>query len=241
MKANTLGGGQQFSLSGICPYPDCARPSVFTVLTSVNVGVVGVAQRTVAVMQCQGCRSYLLAVVEHPQNQAGNYVYKEHYPIGAPNQDVAIEIPNHIQEDFKEALRCFFVNAYNATAEMCRRAIESACLDLRAPHNKVLEKMIDWLEEERIITPYLKDAAHKVRLGGNRGAHPPATLPATPATAIAAAVEAYATQPIEKIEKEHAEAIVEFTREFFHHVYVGPKLLGKYDFSKPKPPAPTNP
>jgi len=36
--------------------------------------------------------------------------------------------------------------------------------------------------------------------------------------------------PVEKIEKEHAEAIIAFTREFFHHVYVGPKLLGKYDF-----------
>ena len=150
--------------------------------------------------------------------------------MGAPDQKVDDEVPQHIKEDFQEALRCIFVEAYNATAEMCRRALEAACLDLGAPEDKVLEKMIDWLEANRKITPYLKDAAHKVRLGGNRGAHP---TPQTLAIAAAAAPEVNA--PVEKIEKEHAEAIIAFTREFFHHVYVGPKLLGKYDFSKPKP------
>jgi hypothetical protein len=113
---------------------------------------------------------------------------------------------------------------------MCRRALEASCLDLGAPKNKVLEKMIDWLEDKRIITPYLKDAAHNIRLGGNRGAHPPEDGPTAADTA--SPVE---DGPVEKIEKEHAEAIIGFTREFFHHVYVGPKLLGKYDFSKPKP------
>jgi len=55
---------------------------------------------------------------------------------------------------------------------MCRRALEASCLDLGAPKDNVLEKMIDSLEANRKITPYLKEAAHKVRLGGNRGAHP---------------------------------------------------------------------
>lgn len=31
-----------------------------------------------------------------------------------------------------------------------------------------------------------------------------------------------ATSLVEKIEKEHAQAIVEFNRKFFHHVYVSP-------------------
>jgi hypothetical protein len=104
--------------------------------------------------------------------------------------------------------------------------------------------MIDWLESQRKITPYLKEAAHKVRLGGNRGAHPPATPVAQAQTTLIAPtaplppVAAVAPSPVERIEKEHAEAMVEFTREFFHHVYVGPKLVGKYDFSKPKATTP---
>jgi hypothetical protein len=181
-------------------------------------------------MQCQGCQHYILAIVDVPQHQSTGHVYREHYPIGAPDQAVADEIPDHIKADFKEALRCIFVDAYNATAEMCRRALEASCLDLGAPKNKVLEKMIDWLEENRIITPYLKNAAHNVRLGGNRGAHPSEDGPPAPASDPSSEEDG----PLEKIEKEHAEAIVGFTREFFHHVYVGPKLVGKYNFSKPK-------
>lgn len=251
MEASSLNNGQ-FSLRGICPYPDCARPSVFIQLAATSAGItMGTNRpRLAAIMQCQGCQHYILAIVDHMNGQSVGHRYLEHYPIGAPNQAIATEIPVHIAEDFKEALRCMFVNAYNATAEMCRRAMEATCLDLGAPPNKVLEKMIDWLEAQRIITPYLKEAAHKVRLGGNRGAHPPATpvapvaTPAASTIALATPVPAIVTvtvSPVERIEKEHAEAIVEFTREFFHHVYVGPKLLGKYDFSKPKTTPPSTP
>jgi hypothetical protein len=244
MEAVVLSTGN-FTLRGTCPYPDCKRSSVFIVRNATSLGVNPSrpgTQRTVSALECQGCGGFILGITEQPSN-GGNHTYKEHYPIGSPDETVADEVPDHIKEDFKEALRCLWIRAYNATAEMCRRAMEATCLDLGAPSDKVLEKMIDWLEANRIITPYLKDAAHKVRLGGNRAAHPPAT-PITPTAAPPAPLSAPATplpptasvttSPVERIEKEHAEAIVEFTREFFHHVYVGPKLVGKYDFTRPK-------
>jgi hypothetical protein len=93
--------------------------------------------------------------------------------------------------------------------------------------------MIDWLAEQRVITPFLQKVAHKIRLGGNRGAHP-----SEPASAQSATnpeqEEPILNGPILTIEKDHADAIVQFTREFFHHVYVVPAQLDKYDFSKPK-------
>jgi hypothetical protein len=229
---------RRFTMSGVCPHPACNRPSVFMPVTNVYVDV----SMWVAGMQCQGCFKYLLACVRQLQGTDGRpYIrYETHYPVGSPNDTVAPEIPEHIQPDFKEALRCLWVDAYNATAEMCRRALEASCLDLKAPPNKVLEKMIDWLADNRKITPDLQAAAHKVRLGGNRGAHPsPAAektdevIPAAEPNQIAAAEDAY-EGPIEKIEKEHAEAIVAFTQHFFQYVYVIPKRLDKYDFSKPK-------
>ena len=168
---------------------------------------------------------FILGIVEHFDSSYG-YEYLVHYPIGTPDDSAAEEIPPLIREDFREALRCLFIKAYNATGEMCRRALEASCLDLGAPKKDVLEDMIDWLEEKRIITPGLKAVAHKIRLGGNRCAHPtPPQGNAQPAHPIA---------PIEKIEQEHAEAIVDFTRHFFQYVYVTPKQLDKYDFSKPK-------
>jgi hypothetical protein len=185
-------------------------------------------------MRCQGCLKYIVGIALHVTNQ-DHYQYEAHYPIGTPDDDVAKEIPNHIQPDFREALRCFSVTAYNATGEMCRRAIEASCLDLGAPKKEVLEDMIDWLEEKRIITPGLKDVAQKVRLGGNRCAHP---APPTQDNATATRKANEVVGPIEKIEKEHAEAIVDFTRHFFQYVYVTPTQLNKYDFSKPKAPKP---
>ena len=83
--------------------------------------------------------------------------------------------------------------------------------------------MIDWLEANRIITPHLNEVAHKIRLGGNRGAHP-----WKEGQAVAKPI------PVIVIEKEHAQAIVDYTRYFLEHVYVIPKRLPAYDFSKPK-------
>jgi len=223
MQVSTSNAQQNMvTLRGGCPH--CKRDSVFLLVTNLGHGAGGMR---LGGMQCQGCLAYILGIFA----QLGNaFAYQLHYPIGKPDEAVADEIPAHIKPDYKEALRCLWVDAYNATAEMCRRALEASCIDLGAPSDKVLEKMIDWLETNRKITPYLKEAAHKIRLGGNRGAHPHPDGPeAVPVVAAAGAAEI-----VEKIGKEHAEAIVEFTREFFHHVYVGPKLVGKYDFPRQK-------
>ena len=182
-------------------------------------------------MQCQACMDYILAVLS-PNAQNATFKYVQHYPLGKPNDSVADEIPEGIKADFKEALRCRFVDAYNATAEMCRRALEVSCIDLGASPRDVLDDMIDELEAKRIITPFLKQVAHKIRLGGNRGAHPSSPPPTTATTTTTA--QPAAPEPIRIIGKEHADAIILFTHEFFHHVYVVPKQLDKYDFSRPK-------
>jgi hypothetical protein len=236
MRAVTLDGKEGFSLIGECPH--CRHDSVFVQVTDVYSQWIGQFQagtqvRLVVALRCQGCLRFVLGMATRIGAQAIRY--EEHYPIGSPDDAVAEEIPDHIKPDFQEALRCLWIDAYNATAEMCRRAIEATCLDLGAPKKDVLEDMIDWLAEERIITPGLQKSAHKIRLGGNRGAHPPVGGPSVP---NAPPVEP--NGPVEKIEKDHALAIVEFTRHFFQHVYVIPKQLDKYDFSKPKIPKATN-
>ena len=208
----------KFSLRGECPH--CSHDAVFSSVAANYVESRGGNKYLyVSVLRCQGCLEFILGFVQHYLGTS-NYAYQSHYPISTPNDSVAEEIPDHIKPDFREAIRCLSVKAYNATGEMCRRAIEASCLDLGAPKKQVLEDMIDWLEEKRIITPGLKDVAHKVRLGGNRCAHP--TSPQTDTAAIVT------------IGPEHAAAIVDFTKHFFQYVYVTPKQLDKYDFSKPK-------
>ena len=213
----------QVTLRGQCPH--CRQASAFLLVTSLGATPNG---HRVGGLQCQACMDCILGIfAQDPYS----FKYVKHLPFGLPNDKVAEEIPEHIREDFKEALRCLHVDAYNATAEMCRRAVEASCIDLGVPLKiKVLGDMIDHLEVERKITPHMRDVAHKIRLGGNRGAHPPETGPKPPEQ------ETPPDAPVEKIGKDHAEAIVDYTRQFLHHVYVVPKQLDKYDFSKPKVP-----
>jgi hypothetical protein len=216
MEAVSLDTNRLFSLRGVCPH--CSHKSVFTMATGVGTEVLAEnppIYRLVSGMQCQGCRKYILGVVTHRPNTS-DYTHEAHYPLGTPDDSVADDIPDEIKPDFKEALRCRWVDAYNATVEMCRRALESSCLQLGVDTSKLgtLEKMIDWVHGQGKITTPLKDMAHKIRLGGDRGAHPSERI----------------------MQKEDADAVIEFTREYFDHVYVMPARMANFDFSRPKPP-----
>lgn len=203
---------RQFSLNGECPH--CRRAAVFMIVAGPHAEGVGAHQwRLCAAMQCQGCLKYILGIV---LQQSGPWNYIEHYPLGKPDDRVAEEIPPNIAADFREALRCRWVDAYNATVEMCRRAVEASCIEQKADAGLKLDKKIEWLLSQGIITKPLKEMADKIRLGGNRGAHPPDD-PNNPGIVMNA---------------EYADAVVEFTKDYFHHVYVMTKRLAKFDFSK---------
>jgi Domain of unknown function (DUF4145) len=200
---------RKFNLRGVCPH--CTRESAFLLVTSVFAEITSDGgELWIAGMQCQGCLEYILAIIRFNQ-YTGSFNYVEHYPLGKPDDNVATEIPDTIKPDFKEALRCRFVNAYNATVEMCRRALEASCIQQGASSDLVLAKMIDWVHAQGKITTPLKDMAHKIKLGGNRGAHPSSKI----------------------LTKEDADAVIEFTWEYFHHVYVMPALMARHDFDKP--------
>ena len=213
MTVNMLGqfGQNNFSMSGTCPH--CTKPTVF-------IKVAGPHEQTSpvnslwAVMQCQGCTNYILGATRK-DNASQRYYYLAHYPLGKPNDDAPPEIPDNIRADFREALRCRFIEAHNATVEMCRRAVQASCIDLKAPADKRLFEQIDLLAAEGKITTPLKEMAHRVRLGGNLGAHPPEDPDDATVIVIGAT---------------YADAVIEFTRDFFQHVYVMPERLKKFTF-----------
>ena len=207
---------QFFNLRGECPH--CRHASVFLALGSPWQEEIAKIPpnriplyRVAIITQCQGCRSFVLGIAKKRHDEP-TFEYETHYPLGKPNDTIAEEIPAEIAGDFKEALRCRWVDAYNATVEMCRRALEASCIEQGAASDLVLSKMIDWVHSQGKITTPLKDMAHKIKLGGNLGAHP------SDRTLL----------------KKDADAVIEFTREYFHHVYVMPAKLAKHDFDKPK-------
>jgi hypothetical protein len=208
-----------FVLRGECPH--CQAKSAFpTVQNPYEDRSNDPNMMLIAIARCMACNEYILAKL----NSSGRgWRYDDHYPLGKPDDSVDDNIPENIRKDFSEALRCRWIDAHNATAEMCRRAVESSCINLGAPYSKVLQEMIEWLYLKGKITEGLKDVAHKIRLGGDRAAHPPED-PTQP--------QKY--EPVTVIDEEHAGAIVNFTGHFLDHVYVIPKQLPSYDFSKPK-------
>lgn len=89
---------------------------------------------------------------------------------------------------------------------MCRRAIQASCLDQNANKKSKLIAQIDELAAKGVITEPLRQFAHEVRLEGNDGAHPDA-------------------DGLENVTEKDADDIIEFSREYLHHVYVMPAKL----------------
>lgn len=168
----------------------------------------------------------------HGGGGGGPFALEAVYPLGRPKDDVNTSVPSTIAIDFSEALRCQWIDAYKACVVMCRRAVQSSALGLGAPKRKKLDQQIDFLFEKGKITEALKDFAHEVRLTGNIGAHPDKNSGQQQQEEQTA--EAEDDDNLEDVTPKDAEDIVEFTREYLHHVYVMPaKLLAR----KSSPPA----
>lgn len=74
----------------------------------------------------------------------------------------------------------------------------------------MLSKMIDWVHVQGKITKQLCEMAHKIKLGRNLAAH----------ASDHALTEA------------DADAVLEFTDEYFHHIYTMPAKMAKFDLDK---------
>jgi len=134
-----------------------------------------------------------------------------YYPTKVPNPTYPANMPTDVSQDAKDAHKCFAISAWRASAAMSRRAIQGACIDKGAPDKKLVEQ-IDWLEEQRLITPQMKDIAHKIRLGGNAGAHPD-------------------KDGLKDVTEDDSRRLLEFLEDFVKYVYEIPGRLGTMDAS----------
>lgn len=219
----------KFSLSGKCPH--CQQGTVFTQVTSVFQDHLADWDYRLAVgMQCQGCLECVLAIALKTAvpNKKTKLSYLAHYPLGNPDDSVAEEVAAAnpvIASDFAESLRCVWVKSYKAAVAMCRRSVEATCKHLGAT-GYTLEKKIDSLAEQGKITEPLKEMAHAVRISGNRGLHGKKTTDA-PRNNLELPLD-----DLDLFGEDEAKAMIAFTKELFHHVFVMPALLEKY---RPKP------
>lgn len=78
--------------------------------------------------------------------------------------------PAHIAEAASEAYKVHSLEAYRATAILCRAVIEAICKDHKA-EGRDLFKKIDNLYDQGLIRLFVKETAHLLRAIGNDMAH----------------------------------------------------------------------
>jgi Domain of unknown function (DUF4145) len=197
----------QVGASGECPHCSPTISYFRPVASHAESMPNNSGHRIVSAAQCESCKGYLLIIGEKTAG-GSQYHLAAAFPLGKPNDTVAQEVQQEASDvaaDFKEALRCHWVKAYRASVVMCRRAIQSSALALKADGGRLVDQIDDLFKIGK-ITESLKDFAHEVRLTGNDGAHPD-------------------KDGLSDVKEDDSAAIIEFTREYLHHVYVMPAKL----------------
>jgi hypothetical protein len=152
-------------------------------------------------IQCPNpmCRGLVLAGTTQPDQQ-GNYRVMGLLPM-ATVQEPDETIPAAIRADLFEARLCASADAYKATAVLCRRALQGACVEQGATPKKNLHDQIDEVIASNKVHGSLRDSADAIRLIGNSGAH-------------------VGDDGLEAVSADEADDILAFTEEFMQLTYV---------------------
>lgn len=144
---------------------------------------------------CQG-----VVMAASPYSDTSDYPPIGVIPHSPVHQPDAL-IPEAVRADLFEARLCASVGATKATATMCRRALQGACLDQGANPKKRLVDQIDEVIAANKVHASLKEWADAIRLMGNSGAHP-------------------GDDGLEEVTAEEAEDILAFAEQFMELTYV---------------------
>lgn len=193
----------QIGARGQCPH--CPATTYFRPVTPVyKEALPEGGYRVVTAAQCEACKGFVLVIgIQTGHNHPVSLQVV--FPLGKPNDVVDERVQPTVAEDFKEALRCHWIKAYKACVVMCRRSVQVSVLELGAKPGRLVDQIDDLFTKGK-ITESLKDFAHEVRLTGNDGAHPD-------------------KDGLVDVSEGDASDIIEFTREYLHHVYVMPAKL----------------
>jgi hypothetical protein len=119
--------------------------------------------------ECPLCKNCVLIHVY--EFESGKIHRHEIFPYPLPSTTDE-RIPEKIRKDLDEAKICLSVGAYRACAAMCRRAIQTACIDKGVDKNTKLDEQINELAKKGEITEHIKNWAHSIRWVGNDAVHP---------------------------------------------------------------------
>lgn len=152
-----------FAVRAVCPDPvDRAMHSIFGTCSACNRPVALVVRSPMG---------------RDPSQHPGDILSSDHYRLyGAYPAPAAIEIPDNLPGEvaraFEQAEKARRVGIWDAAAAMYRKAMELGLKDLSPGIDAwKIEKRIDKMHAEGLITAEIRDWAHELRLDGNDSVH----------------------------------------------------------------------
>lgn len=121
-------------------------------------------------------------------------------------RDIDESIPEEVRDDFKEACMCYANGCYNASAVMCRRAIETVTI-IEDADARTLHAGIEELADKGLDTSLI-ELAHEIRLLGN--------VPAAHRDRV---------NLIRNVTPEECEYLLDFLEAFLDSMYVRPNQI----------------
>jgi hypothetical protein len=123
-------------------------------------------------VRCTACRDVsLLVAMQIAWRDDDTGVYgDDHAVYPAPPRSLSIAIPKNLQRCFQEARSCYQARAYNASAIMCRRALEILALERGIKEGSLARSLVK-LKDQGDIDQRLFDWCDALRFAGNQAAH----------------------------------------------------------------------
>lgn len=183
-------GAKKSSFGAVASFPDpTSNRTVFSVL-----GVCSSCHRPVAFVVGSGTTH---DPAQHPGNVLAtpNFHLMNAYP-APPVIDIPESVPADVARAFEQAEKARHAGIWDAAAAMYRKAMELGLKDL-SPGIEAwkIEKRIDKMHAQGLITADIKDWAHELRLDGNDSVHEIS------------------------VEKETVEQMMSFCRALFMYLY----------------------
>jgi HEPN domain-containing protein len=158
----------------------------------------------------------------------------DQYPKFVPQVPEAI--PRLIADDYREALKAFSVNAFEATTIMSRRALQTSVLELGASHdktlsdqlrelydkNKISKEILEWEEEIRYCLASTEDKAIiRRKLDGLKGGK------FKKRKLLKKDAGEGSNDALSPMTKDDAAKLLKFLEQYFNYVYVLPFNVSK--------------
>jgi hypothetical protein len=185
----------------------CPHCSIAATMTAISVPTYGLINKynlkDVGICyMCNNCKSPVFLRFNGIMQKGGTHGY-EINPIyeSIQNPLPAFEfefLPEQVEVNFKEALLCYSVTAYNGFAAMCRRCIQATATELGAKGRDKVTKQLDEMKEIAQIDDETQEIIKKIIVDRHDGSHP--HLP--------------------EVSKTRADLLLEFMKDVLYQLFV---------------------